>query len=45
MLTPIVYLVPLQLFTYWLAVRDGRNPDTFRLQDPAHLAARERYTL
>ncbi len=44
-LTPIVYLVPLQLFTYWLAVRDGRNPDTFRLNDPVHSAARERYAL
>ena len=39
-LSPVVYLVPLQLFTYWLALERGRNPDTFRLDDPTHLAAR-----
>ncbi len=44
-LSPIVYLAPLQLFTYWLALDRGRNPDTFRLDDPAHLAAREHYSL
>ena len=44
-LSPIVYVVPLQLFTYWLALRRGRNPDTFRLDDPSHLAAREHYSL
>lgn len=44
-LSPIVYLVPLQLFTYWLALERGRNPDTFRLDDPTHLAAREHYSL
>ena len=44
-LTPIVYLVPLQLFTYWLAVESKRNPDVFRLDDPAHNAARQNYQL
>ena len=44
-LSPIVYLAPLQLFTYWLALERGRNPDTFRLDDPTHLAAREHYSL
>ncbi len=44
-LTPIVYLVPLQLFTYWLAVELGRDPDVFRLDDPRHVAARQRYQL
>ena len=44
-LSPIVYVAPLQLFTYWLALERGRNPDTFRLDDPAHLAAREHYSL
>ncbi len=44
-LTPIVYLVPLQLFTYWLALELGRNPDVFRLDDPRRRAAREHYTL
>ncbi|MEE9593491.1 MAG: SIS domain-containing protein, partial [Thermoplasmata archaeon] len=38
-LTPIAYLVPLQLFTYWLALERGCNPDTFRLDDPKHAAA------
>ncbi|MCH8062965.1 MAG: SIS domain-containing protein [Chloroflexi bacterium] len=42
-LTPIVYVVALQLFTYWLAVRAGRSPDTFRFDDPVYMAARERY--
>ena len=44
-LTPIVYLVPLQLFTYWLAVELGSNPDLFRLDNASHLAAKEKYTL
>ena len=44
-LSPIVYLVPLQLFTYWLALDRGRNPDTFRLDDPMHQAARVHYSL
>ena len=44
-LTPIVYLVPLQLFTYWLALESKRNPDVFRLDDPAHNAARQNYEL
>ena len=43
--SPIVYLVPLQLFTYWLALELGHNPDVFRLNDPKHLAARRHYTL
>ena len=44
-LTPIVYLVPLQLFTYWLALERGRNPDVFRLNDPRHQTARKHYAL
>lgn len=44
-LTPIVYLIPLQLMTYWLALDRKRNPDTFRLDDPKHLAARKHYQL
>ena len=38
-LTSIAYLVPLQLFTYWLAVERGHNPDTFRMDYPTHKAA------
>ena len=44
-LTPLLYLVPLQMLTYWLAVESGSNPDTFRLDDPKHRAAREHYEL
>lgn len=43
--SPIVYLVPLQLLTYWLALELGCNPDVFRLNDPKHVAARRHYTL
>ena len=41
----VAYLGPLQLLAYWLAVSRSRNPDLFRLDDPAHRAARERYSL
>ncbi len=44
-LTPTVYLAPLQLLTYWLALEAGQNPDTFRLNDPKHKAARNHYSL
>ncbi len=43
--SPIVYLVPLQLLTYWLAVELGHNPDVFRLDNPRFMAARSHYTL
>ena len=45
LLSPLVYLIPLQLFTYWLAIELGHNPDVFRLNDPRHVAAREKYRL
>jgi glucosamine--fructose-6-phosphate aminotransferase (isomerizing) len=44
-LTPIIYLAPLQLFTYWLAIESKRNPDTFRLDDSVHDSARQKYEL
>ena len=44
-LTSIVYLVPLQLFTYWLAVERGHNPDTFRMDHATHKAALEHTVL
>jgi glucosamine--fructose-6-phosphate aminotransferase (isomerizing) len=44
-LTPIVYLAPLQLFTYWMAVELKRNPDVFRLNDSTHRMARQSYQL
>lgn len=45
LLSPIVYLVPLQLYTYWTALELGHNPDTFRLDDPRHMSAKEHYQL
>ena len=44
-LTPLVYLVPLQLFTYWLALELGRNPDLFRQDEADHRVARAKYQL
>jgi glucosamine--fructose-6-phosphate aminotransferase (isomerizing) len=35
MLSPILAVVPLQLFTYHLALARGVNPDTMRLHEPA----------
>jgi glucosamine--fructose-6-phosphate aminotransferase (isomerizing) len=39
-LTPILSVVPLQLFTYHLALQRGINPDTMRAHQPAHGRAR-----
>ena len=44
-LTPLVYLVALQLFTYWLALELNRNPDLLRQDDPDHRMARAKYQL
>ena len=44
-LSPIVYLPPLQLFTYWLALEQGVNPDTFRMDQAEHKAAFDQYGL
>ena len=40
LLSPILAVVPLQLLTYHLALRRGRNPDTTRADEPAHGRAR-----
>ncbi len=40
LLSPILTVVPLQLFTYHLALRRGVNPDTMRADQPAHGRAR-----
>lgn len=40
LLTPILSVVPLQLFTYHLALHRGINPDTMRAHQPAHGRAR-----
>lgn len=40
LLSPILAVVPLQLFTYHLALKRGVNPDTMRADQPAHGRAR-----
>ncbi|MGH9709774.1 MAG: SIS domain-containing protein [Candidatus Acidiferrales bacterium] len=42
-LSPFVFLVPLQLLTYFLALARGTNPDHGRLDQPAHVRARKIY--
>jgi glucosamine--fructose-6-phosphate aminotransferase (isomerizing) len=44
-LTPILTIVPLQLFTYHLALVRGVNPDTMRGDQPAHGRALAALTL
>jgi glucosamine--fructose-6-phosphate aminotransferase (isomerizing) len=44
-LSPAPYHVPLHLFSYWLAVVKGCNPDLMRRDEPAYLQARQSYTL
>ncbi len=39
-LSPLLAVVPLQLFTYHLALRRGVNPDTMRADQPVHGRAR-----
>ena len=43
--SPLVYVVPLQLFTYFVALARGTNPDLFHQDDPKHAAARTYYSL
>lgn len=44
-LTPLLYVIPLQLFSYYLALARGTNPDTVHLDDPRHREADTYYTL
>jgi glucosamine--fructose-6-phosphate aminotransferase (isomerizing) len=44
-LSPILAVVPCQLFTYHTAVLRGVNPDTMRTDQPAHARARAAFTL
>ncbi len=44
-LMPIVSVVPLQLFTYHLALARGTHPDLFQQDDPLQAAARTHYDL
>ena len=45
MLTPITSVVPLQLFTYHLALARGTHPDLFQQDVPGQAAARVHYDL
>jgi len=44
-LMPIASVVPLQLFTYYLALTRGTHPDLFQQDDPLQAAARTHYDL
>ena len=44
-LMPIASVVPLQLFTYHLALARGTHPDLFQQNDPLQAAARTHYDL
>ncbi len=43
--SPLVYVLPLQLFTYYLSVARGAHPDQFQQNDPRQAAARRHYEL
>lgn len=43
--SPLVYVVPLQLFTYYLAVARGTHPDLFQQDNTRQAAARQHYDL
>jgi glucosamine--fructose-6-phosphate aminotransferase (isomerizing) len=42
-LAAFVHLIPLQLFTYFIALERGTNPDTGRQEQPAQAAASRHY--
>lgn len=44
-LTPLIYVIPLQLFCYHLALAKRANPDIFHLDDPRHQEAKRYYSL
>ena len=43
--SPLVYVVPLQLFTYHLALARGAHPDLLQQDNPKQAAARKHYDL
>ncbi len=43
--SPLLYIVPLQLFTYHLALARGAHPDLFQQDNPRQAAARAHYSL
>jgi len=43
--SPLVYVLPLQLFTYYLALARGTHPDLFQQDNSRQAAARQHYEL
>ncbi len=43
--SPLAYVTPLQLFTYYLALNRGKHPDLFQQDNPRQAAARTHYDL
>ena len=43
--SPMVYVLPLQFFTYYLALARGAHPDLFQQNNPMQAAARRHYEL
>ena len=43
--SPFVYVLPLQLFTYYLALANNCQPDLFRRHEPNFAAAQSHYIL
>ncbi len=43
--SPLVYVLPLQLFTYYLALARGTHPDRFQQDNPKQANARRHYDL
>ena len=43
--SPLVYVMPLQLFTYYLALARGAHPDLFQQDNSRQAAARQHYEL
>ena len=43
--SPLIYVLPLQLFTYYLTLARGTHPDLFQQDNPKQAAARRHYNL
>jgi glucosamine--fructose-6-phosphate aminotransferase (isomerizing) len=43
--SPLIYAIPLQLFTYYLALARGAQPDLFQQDNPKQAAAKTHYDL
>ena len=43
--SPLTCVIPLQLFTYYLALHRGKHPDLFQQDNPRQAAARAHYNL